>query len=185
MSDLLVTQYLGADLEMLFKVGGLLGGFCLQFGPSAMATATAAIFYYFGGTVFKAWEFLSDLFNKEAQQKRLGRLASLQKEHGINFETYVYSCMIFDNMLTTNRFYVSVTKFPFSASEPGHFIQVPESGTPVARYFSSITNDLAADWFVGHMGMFCAKTNGNHNWLVLRTALFISEAVSTFSELKA
>ena len=93
--------------------------------------------------------------------------------------------MIFDNMLTANRFYVSVTKFPFSVSEPGHFIQVPESGTPVARYFSSITNDLATDWFSGHMGMFCAKTNGNHNWLVLRTALFISEAVSTISELKA
>ncbi len=73
---------------MMFKVGGLVGGFCFQFGPSAMATATAAIFYYFGGTVFKTWEFLSDLFNKEAQQKRLGRLASLQKEHGINFETY-------------------------------------------------------------------------------------------------
>ena len=42
-----------------------------------------------------------------------------------------------------------------------------------------------ADWFVGHMGIFCAQTNGNHNWLVLRTALFISEAVSTISELKA
>ncbi|KAM6495378.1 hypothetical protein JOM56_008084 [Amanita muscaria] len=102
-------------------------------------------------------EFLQELQDDQALQKRVDDLISFRKHHGVQFTT------LYVALPTTN--------------DRRTFVKLPSSGLAAAFPFLPIQNGLAKDATEGHIGMFSPRTNDHYDELCRISANFIQRAL--------
>lgn len=112
-----------------------------------------------GVAAYPHLEFLQELQDDQALQKRVDDLISFRKSHGVQFTT------LYVALPTTN------------GRRSRTFVKPPLSGLAAAFPFLPIQNGLAKDATEGHIGMFSLRTNDHYDELCRISANFIQRAL--------